>query len=85
MAPVKAPLSCPKSSLSRRVSGMAPQWTATKGPALLLLRSWIRRAISPLPVPVSPVRSTVVRVGATARIFARTGVIASLEASGIAS
>jgi hypothetical protein len=30
-APVKAPFSCPNSSLSIRVSGMAPQLTATMG------------------------------------------------------
>ena len=32
-APVKAPRSCPNSSLSRSVSGIAPQSTTTNGPA----------------------------------------------------
>jgi len=33
MAPVKEPLVCPKSSLSKRSAGMAPQLTETSGPA----------------------------------------------------
>ena len=31
-APVNAPASCPKNSLSRRLGGIAPQLTTTKGP-----------------------------------------------------
>jgi hypothetical protein len=40
-APVKAPFSYPKSSASTRLSTRAPQLTATKGPALRLLFSWM--------------------------------------------
>ena len=57
-APVKAPLTCPNSSLSSRFSGMAPQLMATNGPSCAELRRWSSRAISSLPVPVSPVTST---------------------------
>jgi hypothetical protein len=41
--------------------------TALRGDA-----SWIMRAISDLPVPLSPVMSTVARVGATASIVSKT-------------
>ena len=54
-APVKAPFSWPKISLSISVSGMAAQLTATKGRALRGLRSCSVRATSSLPVPLSPV------------------------------
>ena len=37
---------------------MAPQLMTTKGPFARLLRRWISRAMSSLPVPVSPVMST---------------------------
>ena len=43
---------------------MAAQFTATKGPAPRSLASWIARATSSLPVPVSPRIVTVTRVGA---------------------
>ncbi len=65
MAEVKAPFTWPKSSLSIKFSGMAPQLTATKGPEARLLRRWISRASSSLPVPVSPVISTLMSVAAT--------------------
>ena len=58
-APVKAPFRQPKSSLSSRVSGKAAQFTATKGLAARGLPRWMARAISSLPVPVSPEISTV--------------------------
>ena len=64
-APVNAPFSWPKSSLSTRPAEIAPQLTVTIGRSLRALRLWIARAISSLPVPVSPVMSTVVSVGAT--------------------
>ena len=57
-APVKAPLRWPKSSLSTRCSGNAPQFTATRGPPARGLPSWIARATNSLPVPVSPRTST---------------------------
>jgi len=46
---------------------MEPQSTATKGWLARGLLRWIIRAISSLPVPVSPSMSTVASVGATAR------------------
>ena len=52
-APVKAPRSCPNSSLSNRGAGMAPQLTDTKAPGRDDA-SWIARAMSSLPVPDSP-------------------------------
>ena len=54
IAPVKAPFSWPKSSLSIRSLEIAPQFTAMKGPAQRGERSWIARATSSLPVPLSP-------------------------------
>ena len=65
MAPVKAPRAWPKSSLSSRVSVMAAQLTGTNGWALRRLPAWMARATSSLPVPDSPVRSTVASVAAT--------------------
>ena len=58
-------LSYPKSSLSIKVSGRAAQFTATKGPAALGLRSWISRANNSLPVPLSPCINTVTSVAAS--------------------
>src|ERR1051326_4323159 len=63
-APVKAPRTWPKSSLSRRSAGMAVQLSGTNSLADRGLKSWIARATSSLPVPVSPVISTVLRAGA---------------------
>ena len=54
-APVKAPFTWPKSSLSSSSSGMAPQLTATNGRSARRLLQWIARATSSLPVPLSPV------------------------------
>jgi hypothetical protein len=45
--------------------GVAPQSTATKGPALRPLAAWIARATNSLPVPLSPTTSTVASVSAT--------------------
>lgn len=47
------PFSWPKSSLSKRLSGMAAQLMATKGACWGLL-SWMARVTSSLPVPLSP-------------------------------
>ena len=44
---------------SSSVSGIAAQFTLTNGTSRSALRSWIARATSSLPVPVSPVMSTV--------------------------
>jgi hypothetical protein len=64
-APVKAPFMWPKSSLSRRFSDRTAQSTGTKGRSLRRLLKWIARAISSVPVPLSPVMRTVLTVGAT--------------------
>ena len=61
-APVKAPFTQPNSSLSSSVSGKAAQLMATKGCAARGLPRWMARAISSLPVPVSPEISTLARV-----------------------
>ena len=71
-APVKAPFSWPKSSLSMSPSGMAPRLTATKGAWNRGLNSWTIRASPSLPVPVSPRMSTVVAAGATSRTRSTT-------------
>jgi len=65
MAPVKAPFTWPNSSLSTRPAEMAAQFTLTSGRCRRGLRSWIARAISSLPVPVSPRIRTVELVCAT--------------------
>ncbi len=65
IAPVKAPRTCPNSSLSTRFSGMAPQSTATKGPSARGEAACSERARTSLPVPVSPSTSTVASVAAT--------------------
>ena len=65
IAPVNAPFSWPNSSLSSRPVGIAAQFSLTNVRALRPLRLWIARAISSLPVPVSPWMSTVESVGAT--------------------
>ena len=64
-APVKAPRSWPKSSLSRRASGSAAQFTGTKGRPARGPSSWMARATTSLPVPLSPRRRTVARLWAT--------------------
>ena len=65
IAPVKAPFSWPKSSLSSRFSGMAAQLMARNGLFTRVLFWKIARATSSLPVPLSPVMRMVVCVGAT--------------------
>ena len=78
-APVKAPRTCPNSSDSSRFSGMAPQLMLTKGPLARGERLWISRAINSLPVPVSPVTSTVMSVLATFWTLRNTSCIAGDE------
>jgi hypothetical protein len=78
-APVNAPRSWPNSSDSMSVSGSAAQLTAMNGPAARALSSWRARAMISLPVPFSPVMSTVALVSATARaclrIFSSAGAL----------
>ncbi len=59
VAPVNAPFSCPKSSLSKRFSGMVAQFSSTNGRSFRSLRRWMSLAMSSLPVPVSPWINTV--------------------------
>ncbi len=56
---------CPKNSLSKSDSGIAPQLTAMSGRRRRALRSWIARANNSFPVPLSPEMSTAASVGAT--------------------
>ena len=65
MAPVKEPFSWPKSSVSRSVSGSAAQLTLISGWGLRGLARWMASATSSLPVPDSPVTSTVASDAAT--------------------
>ena len=65
VAPVKAPRTWPKSSDSSSVSGIAAQFTLMSGISRCALWWWISRATISLPVPVSPVMSTVLLVCAT--------------------
>ena len=77
IAPVKAPLACPNSSLSSRFSGMAPQLMAMNAPFLRGDRRCSSRAMSSFPVPDSPVTSTSMFVAATLSILRKISRIAS--------
>ena len=63
-APVNAPFSCPKISLSSSVSGIAAQLIGTNGCCARGLNWWMVFATSSLPVPDSPQISTDADVGA---------------------
>ncbi len=76
-ASVNAPLTCPKSSLSKRVSLTAPISTVTISSLLRSDMLCILRAISSFPVPFSPVIIILVLVLATLSTVLRTWVIAS--------
>ena len=75
-APVNAPFSCPKISLSISVSGIAAQFTARNGRPLRGLRSCSVRATISLPVPLSPVIRTETFDGAICSISAKISRIA---------
>ncbi len=75
-APVKAPFSCPNSSLSSRFSDRAAQLMATNGPAARPLQRCSARAATSLPLPLSPSSSTVASVAATFRSARSTGCMA---------
>ena len=62
-APVNAPRSWPKSSLSSRPSASAAQFNRTSGLSARGEAAWIASAMSSLPVPLSPVMSTLARGG----------------------
>ena len=57
---VNAPRSYPNSSDSSSCSGSAAQFSATNGPLFRADAAWMNRAATSLPVPDSPVSSTVV-------------------------
>lgn len=76
-APVKAPLTWPKSSLSTSSRESAAQSITRNGPPRRGLCAWISRAITSLPVPVSPVIMTVASVGAYVSARWKTRRIAS--------
>ncbi len=69
------PRSCPNSSLSSSDSASAAQCSFTNGPLARGLRSWIAAAISSLPVPDSPVMSTLARDGAICATVLNTACI----------
>ena len=65
VAPVKAPFTCPKSSLSMRFDATAEQSKTTNGPVERFEWVCTASATSSLPVPLSPSTSTVMSVGDT--------------------
>ncbi len=69
-APVNAPFSWPKNSFSKSVSETEAGCTATKGPLPPPFR-WMKLAMTSLPTPVSPSRSTGASVAATTRARSR--------------
>ena len=80
-APVNAPRAWPNSSASRRSSPRAAQFTAQnrcprRGPV-----SWIRRATSSFPVPLSPSIRTAKGARAACATSARTASMAALSPS----
>ena len=77
VAPVYAPFTEPKSSLSMSSSGMAAQLTLTKGLSRRSLWSWQARATSSLPVPLSPRIRIRAPVGATRAICSLMALTAS--------
>ena len=56
---------CPKNSDAANSLGIAPQSIAIKGLSERLLSWWIRWAMYSLPVPLAPLISTDIGVGAT--------------------
>ena len=78
-APVKEPRSWPNSSLSTRLGDSAAQSTCAYGRAVPPHMSCSTRATLPFPVPVSPVRSTVVFKGAMICTCSRRLLIAWLS------
>ena len=75
-APVNAPFSWPKSSLSISVVGRVAEFTTTNGLSLLGLPAQMARATSSLPVPLSPSINTELCEGAQREISRLTASIA---------
>ena len=80
---MNAPFTWPNSSLSSRLSGIAAQLIATNGPLAPRLARWSALATSSLPVPLSPVMSTVVSVSATRATRSYIFFIAALVAEDV--
>src|ERR1039458_65780 len=78
-APVNAPFSYPNSSVSISPWGIAGQLTFTSSPTVRSEVPWIRRAISSLPVPLSPCTSTATLVLATISNFRRMTCISGVR------
>ncbi len=74
---VNAPRSWPKSSLSSRSGGTAPQSTTTSGPARRALAACTDSAATSLPVPVSPSSRSVASDAAARASRANTARIAT--------
>ena len=73
-APVKAPLLVPEQLRGdRATAGIAAQLTLTNARSARRERLWMARAMSSLPVPVSPAMSTVESVGATIAMLVSSG------------
>ena len=60
---------------------MAAQFTARKGPRALRLLQWMTRAITSLPVPVSPDKQIVASVSATCATCCKRTCILELRAT----
>ena len=78
-APVNAPFSWPNSSDSRSSSLRATQLTTTNGWSARRLHRWIARAMTSLPVPLSPRSSTVAPLGAARRATSSAARICELS------
>ncbi len=72
IAPVKAPLTCPKRLDSSRSVGIEPEFTVTNGAPARGECVWIARATSSLPVPLSPSTRMVEREGPARRTSSKT-------------
>ena len=79
LAPVNAPLRWPKNSDSNSASGIAVQFTATKGCDARRLARCTARASSSLPVPLSPWMRMLESVCATLRAEASNDSISGLR------
>ncbi len=77
-APTTLPLTQPKSSVSRRVSGRRAHGTATNGPEARLLAACTALARSDLPVPGSPEMTAGASVAARHAMSCRTRLKAAL-------
>src|SRR5262245_20525828 len=78
IAPVNAPRSWPKSSDSINVSENSAQLTATNGRWLRRLLWWTSVAVTSLPVPLSPVISTVLSLSPITRKNSKTARLRAL-------